>query len=135
MHKIILTSISLIFLSGCATVFSGTDQAVNVTAVDQETKKDLKNVHCTIIDDEGATYQLVSNPGAVVIPKGNAPLQVNCHQNGYHTYSGVINDSFDAVTLIDILFWPTFFVDWATGAMHKYPGQHSVVMAPETTES
>ncbi|MGA2655376.1 MAG: hypothetical protein ABSF18_05310 [Gammaproteobacteria bacterium] len=135
MHKIILTFISFILLSGCATVFSGTDQAVNVTAVDQETKQDLKDVHCTITDDEGATYQLVSNPGAVIIPKGNAPLQVKCHQNGYHTYTGVINDSFDAVTLIDILFWPTFFVDWGTGAMHKYPGSYSVVMTPESIES
>jgi hypothetical protein len=106
-----------------------------VTAVDQETKQDLKDVHCSITDADGATYQVVSNPGAVIIPKGNAPLQVKCNQDGYQTYTGIINDSFNPVTLIDILFWPTFFVDWATGAMHKYPGQHSVVMSPETIES
>lgn len=135
MPKLILIITSLILLSGCATVFTGTNQAVNVTAVDEETKKDLKNVHCSITDSDGATYQLVSNPGAIVIPKGNAPLQVKCHQNGYHTYTGVINDSFNAVTLLDILFWPTIFVDLATGAMMKYPGQYSVAMSPEAIES
>ena len=133
MFKIFIMTMFSVLISGCATVFTGTNQAVNVTAIDEDTKQDLEDVNCTITDTDGVMYQLTSNPGAIVIPKGNAPLQVKCHQEGYEPFTGVITDSFATIALLDIFLWPTFFVDIATGAIKKYPGQYSVVMDPEAS--
>lgn len=130
MYKLFLIPAYLVLLSGCATVFTGTSQTVNMSAIGQPGQKELENVNCTVIDSSGAVYSLVSNPGIVVVSKGIDPLQVQCKENGYKNYTGAINSSFNAVTLLDIFFWPTFFVDLATGAMWKYPVQYAVMMSP-----
>jgi len=65
----------------------------------------------------------------VIVSKSKDALQVECHQAGYALYTGAINSSFNPVTLLDIFFWPTFFVDYATGAMQKYPGKYDVIMS------
>jgi hypothetical protein len=121
---------SSLLLSSCATVFHGSNQSVTFTAVDEETKQDLNHVSCNVTDSSGTIYHIKSNPDAVMIPKGNAPLQIKCDKNGYENYTGSINDSFDSLALLDILFWPTFFVDIATGAIKKYPGHYAISMDP-----
>ncbi len=131
MFKIFITAMVFLLLSGCATVLTGTNQAVNLEAIDRETKEDLKKVSCNITDSTGAVYEVTSNPGVVVVSKGNAPLKVSCRQEGYQNYTGVINDNFNPVALLDIFFWPTFFVDIASGAISKYPAHYSVEMKPD----
>jgi hypothetical protein len=39
-----------------------------------------------------------------------------------------VGDSFNSVTLINILFWPGFIVDGVSGATHEYPSHISVYM-------
>lgn len=120
-------------LSGCATVFTGTDQAINIKVTDKETQKNLSQVNCNIIDSTGAVYKVNSNPGSVTVTKGNAPLRLECSKKGYEPSTSAMNDSFNATSLLNVFFWPGFFVDIATGSIKKYPGQYSVAMAPETS--
>jgi hypothetical protein len=133
MFKLVNSIVCTLLLTGCATIFTGTNQAVNVDVIDQTTNKELDQVKCNITDSSGMVYNLGSNPGAVVVSKSSSPLQVRCDQDGYQSYTGVINSNFNSVTLLNIFFWPCFFVDMATGAMTKYPGQYSVLMRPEVS--
>ena len=128
MQKSILILCPLL-LAGCATVFTGTNQSVHISATDQE-DNDLTHLSCSVVDASGADYQVSSNPATVLVPKGKGPLQVRCQQPGYSNYSGSIASSFNAVTLLDIFFWPTFIVDFGTGAAMKYPGTYHIVMKP-----
>jgi hypothetical protein len=129
MQKTMLTLLCPLVLGGCATVFTGTNQSVHISATDQD-NKELNNISCSVIDSTGADYHVSSNPGTVLVPKGKGPLRVSCEQPGYNNYSGSIGSSFNAVTLLDIFFWPTFIVDFGTGAAMKYPGSYHVVMKP-----
>jgi hypothetical protein len=128
MKKIVLASLIIASISGCATVFTGTSQSIHLAAVDGQTKEELKNVNCSMTSPTGNVYPINSNPAKVVVSKDKGPLMVKCDQPGYHDYNGVINSEFNGITLLDVLFWPTFFVDYGTGAMNKYPGKHSVEM-------
>jgi uncharacterized protein YceK len=40
-------------LGGCATVFSGTSQNINVKVIDSQTNTPLDNVSCTVTDGSG----------------------------------------------------------------------------------
>lgn len=124
---LLISALSLALLTACATVFTGTNQSIYLSANDQQ-QNELTDINCNVIDSSGADYHLVSNPGTVLVPKGKGPLQVRCEKPGYNNYSGTIGSSFNAVTLLDIFFWPTFIVDFATGSAMKYPGYYYVTM-------
>lgn len=107
------------------------NQSINVSVTDEDHKQ-LDTVNCSLIDSIGADYHPASAPGTVVVSKGRGPIQVCCKEPGYKPYSGAINSNFNPVTLLDILFWPTFIVDFATGAAQKYPSHYNVVMSEKT---
>lgn len=131
MKKLFSIIISAILLTGCATVFTGTNQSVNVRAVDSETKTALSDVSCSVVDSNGATFGVDSNPGEVTVSKGKGPLQVQCDQNGYQHYNGAIASDFNAVSILNVFFWPGFIVDVATGAIQKYPASYTAQMRPK----
>lgn len=118
----------VVCISGCATVFTGTTQSIHVDAQDATTHKPLSDTDCSIMAPTGASYHLASNPGTVLVAKGKEPLRVICRRAGYANYENAITSHFNAVTLLDIFFWPTFFVDLGTGAMNSYPAHYTVAM-------
>lgn len=128
MLKLTASLISLTLLSGCATVLTGTSQSIQLSAMDQNDQATLNQVNCTVIDSHGVLHG-VSNPGNIVVPKGQGPLQIKCDKPGYQTYTGAINSHFNPVTVLDVFFWPTFFVDMASGAFQTYPSRYSVLMS------
>lgn len=121
-------------LSSCATIFSGTTQKINVQAVDEKDNKPLTEVTCTITDADGVMYAIPSNPGSVFVKKGNGNLTPNCKKDGYIQKSFGVGSSFNALTLVNVLFWPGLIVDLGTGAMHKYPSHISVFLEKETNQ-
>lgn len=122
--------ISGAIVSGCATVFSGTSQTLDVKMLDETSQAPIYGPpKCSFTDAEGTRYVLHSNPGVLTLNRGNGPLTVSCVKEGYHPYSGTIPQNFNYVSLWDIFFWPTFIVDYASGAMHKYPTEFTAEMA------
>ena len=119
---------SILSLSGCATVFTGTSQTVNMKVEDAESKELLSGASCTVTDTEGGQYSLNGNPGIVRVSKGFGPLTVNCKKKGYTQQNTMVGSSFSGVTLVNILFWPGFLVDGATGACKKYPSHYVINM-------
>jgi hypothetical protein len=118
---------SALLLSSCATILSGTSQTLNVRVIDQD-KDLLENAHCTVYDGGGGSYALTNNPGTVKVTRSGGSVTVNCSKKGYKQLNTSVGDSFNAVTIANILFWPGFIVDAASGSYKKYPSHYEVQM-------
>lgn len=125
--KSLLALCAVSTLSSCATIFSGTSQTLNVRVID-DNKELLENVKCTVFDGSGGTYALLDNPGTVKVSRGNGTIKVDCKLKGYKQLNTAVGDSFNAVTVANVLFWPGFIVDAASGSYKKYPSHYEVHM-------
>ncbi len=122
--------VAVITLSGCATVFTGTTQNIHVQAVDGNTHNLIFGARCTVIDGQGSELMVGSNPGSVVVTKGKGALNVRCVRPGYVQKQVGVGQSFNAWTIVNVLFWPGVLVDAVTGAIQQYPSHITVVMEP-----
>lgn len=125
--KKIISLIMVIALTGCATIFSGTTQDINVKVVDKN-QQEIPGAICEIKDGSGASYTLPSNPGIIKVSKANGSVTINCSKAGYKQSNTLVGDSFNAVTLVNVLFWPGFIVDAVSGAYKKLPTHYVVTM-------
>jgi hypothetical protein len=114
-------------MSGCATILSGSNQTINVKVLD-ENQELVTNAKCSITDGIGNVYPLVGNPATVTISKGTGAVIVNCKKPGYRQMNMAVGDNFNALTVVNVLFWPGFIVDVATGAYKKYPSHYMINM-------
>lgn len=55
-------------------------------------------------------------------------IQVQCRKDGYRQLNTAVGDDFNAVTLVNVLFWPGFIVDAVSGSYTKYPSHYLVSM-------
>lgn len=124
---ILLLSTSLV-LQGCATVFSGTTQSINIQVVDSATNTLLTGCQCMVIDGSGGRQLLTTNPAVLTVSKAQGGVQVTCEKAGYRQLNTGVGDSFNAVSIVNVLFWPGFIVDAATGAYKKLPSHYVVSM-------
>lgn len=75
-------------------------------------------------------YPVLTNPGEIIVRKGKGPLRPDCKKAGFVQQSVGVGESFNALTIVNVLFWPGFIVDVVTGSMQKYPSHMSVMMMP-----
>ena len=123
--KRFLLASSVLLLTGCASVISGTTQEVHVKVVDADNTM-IKHATCMVVN--GSTdYEFDGNPSTITVNK-NAPLVIKCRAKGYKQKSTSFGKSFDTTTLVNVLFWPGFLVDGVNGSMHKYPSHVIVEM-------
>ncbi len=115
-------------LGGCATIFSGTSQNIHVKIIESQTNTLLDNASCTVTDGSGGNYAVVGNPGTVRVRRSSGGVQVNCRKEGYRQLNTAVGDDFNAVTLVNVLFWPGFIVDAVSGSYRKYPSHYVVSM-------
>lgn len=120
--------IGMFMLTSCATIVSGTNQNIYIKVVDSATNEALSDVKCTVRDSKGVTYVLNTNPGEIFVHKGNGPLHPTCNRDGYVQKSVATGDSFNAMTVANVIFWPGFLVDACTGAMKSYPSHMTIIM-------
>lgn len=121
-------TLSASLVAGCATIFTGTTQTVNVQAIDEKTNATIPGAKCTLTDGKGRVYALNSNPGNTIITKGQGALDARCVVAGYHQKQVGVGQDFNAWTVANVLFWPGLIVDAATGAVQKYPSHITVIM-------
>lgn len=104
----LLASVALILLSGCATIFSSGPDTLTLES-----------------DPPGANYQYGPYQGRTpdtiaVSRKVVAGSQVVSFQKrGYDTRTMPIETGIQGVTWLDILVWPGFIVDFATGNAYR----------------
>jgi hypothetical protein len=112
MQKLTAAILALVSLSSCATVFTGSKKWVTFDAAIEQ--------RATVTVD-GQQYRNVEFPLTVKVAGGYYPSLVVAESAGYEPAEVIVYKSFDAVSLVNIL-WPFgFIVDAATGAIMK-PG-------------
>jgi len=117
----------LLSLSGCATVISDKIQTVNIKVIDQNNEL-LSNAACVVVDPYKESFVVHGNPGVAHITRGHGDLKVTCNKAGYTQGPTATAANFNATTLANVLFFPGFIVDAATGAYKKYPSHLIVTM-------
>ena len=127
MQKFILLISSLFYLSSCATVFSGSSQNIKLQVLEDSTKLPIDSVRCTVNDGYG-DYVISSNPATVRVKKGSGSIAVSCVKENYRQLNTMVGDSFNAVSLVNVIFWPGFFVDAMSGAYKSYPSHYTITM-------
>lgn len=112
-----LVGLGLVFgLAGCATMFSGSQDSVTINS-----------------NPAGATVlvnglEMGRTPMTAMVRRG-APGTVTLRMDGYEDRSFQLQSKFNAVTLVNLFFWPGFIIDAVTGAITKYdPTAYSVTM-------
>lgn len=97
---------ALLLLTGCATVFKGTDQVLTITS-----------------DPDGATVRIDGKPVGVTPlstkVKKNSADSIMVEKDGFRTETMPLDKKFDGVTLLSI-FWDLGTTDFVTGAAYEY---------------
>ncbi len=124
--KLYLLFTASIMLSSCATVISGSSQNINIRVVDVITKLPIDGAVCIVNDSYGdhVTNGAISS---VRVKKGGS-VSVVCTKENYRQLNVLVGDSFNAVSLVNVVFWPGFLIDAATGAYKSYPSHYLVSM-------
>lgn len=105
---LIFTMCLFLAVSGCASIAGNNSRAVTVKS---------KPAGATIMVDNkayGTTPAIITLPTYIYGGKS-----VTLKKPGYEQQSSVVNTKFQPIALLDILFWPTFLVDAATGSLVK----------------
>jgi hypothetical protein len=120
---IILLAATMVLMSSCATLFTGTKQTVQINSEPQGAKVQVDGL------DRGET------PAAIKLKKGNDGQIVTLKKDGYKTRTFQPQTDFNGVAvlnLFNLLFWG---IDAATGSLWKYsPKFYEIELEPETEE-
>lgn len=97
-----------VILSGCASIAGDNSRAVKVQS--HPAGADI------YVDNQcyGVTPAVVNLPTYIYGGKS-----ITLKKHGYHEQSMMVNTKFQPIALLDILFWPTFVIDAATGNIVK----------------
>lgn len=111
--KLIVSGIMLCMLTGCASMFTGTSSNINVTSTPTD-------ADCSMMGHG------VHTPGEIVVPTSHSDLVVICKKEGYVDGYSNVDSTFNIVTLLNLINWYGFIIDFSTGAAWEYPSRVSV---------
>ncbi len=120
----ILLAATMLFMTSCATLFTGTKQTVQINSRPSGAKVQVDGI------DRGTT------PVAVKLKKGNDGQVVTLKADGFETKTFQPETVFNGVAVLNltnILFWG---IDAATGALWKYsPKFYEIELEPKKVEN
>lgn len=111
------------FLTGCASIVSGTTQPISVSTPGCE------GASCELVNDKGKWY--VSNtPGSATINRSYSDLMVKCSKDGVGASTATAKSNTKPMAFGNILFGGVIGagVDMANGAAYEYPSEIFVPM-------
>jgi hypothetical protein len=103
-----LVATLIVTLTGCASIAGDNTRQVKVDSMPQGAAIYVDN------QQYGVTPAVITLPSYIYGGK-NVALK----KRGYQDAGMMVNTSFQPIALLDILFWPTFIVDAATGDLVK----------------
>ena len=111
MKKILLFVLPAMLLSSCCTLFTPSKQAITFNG-----ENGIK------IYDDGVKIAEIkdNNSTSVFIKKELSSKYLIAKKEGYRPTPLKLDTKFNSVAVINILFWPGFVVDAATGQMCKW---------------
>jgi hypothetical protein len=98
----------VVWLSGCATIFTGSNDNITFKSVPEGAKVEING------NSVGRT------PVTVPVKRALTPPQVMLKLDGYDQRSILLQNGFNGISILNIFFWPGFIVDAATGTLMKY---------------
>ena len=104
------------FLSGCASIVSGTHQTVSVVT------PPAKNATCVLKNSKGIWY-INKTPGSTVIHQAYGDLKVKCSKSGYYNAYKRISSHTKGMAFGNAVFGGVIGagVDISSGAAYHYP--------------
>ncbi len=118
-------------LVGCATLTTGTTQAVSVDVLN------AKGASCEGTDKAGRKYHWPKTPAVTTVQKGDGPIQLVCTLEGFKQTLFSFDETFVAATLGNVILGGGvgLFVDIASGAAQEYSSTIKLVMEPVDSAS
>ena len=95
-------------LSACGTLFSGTEQDIRFDANVKETRIFIDG---TEVCKTPCVYPLEKKSGSTVIV---------AKKKGYDDKQIVLKSHFNNISILNLIFWPAWLIDVATGGMWRY---------------
>ena len=125
-----ILSVAALSLAACSTIIEGTDQTVTVIT-------EPPGAVCTLTRAGAPAAVVNPTPGSVSLDKSAENVAIVCEKDGYLDAAGVLASTFEGMTVGNVLFGGLIGVgvDAASGAMHEYPGNVALVLAPEAFPS
>lgn len=106
--KSMTTFILISLLFGCASIAGDNTRAVKVDSTPAGAAIYVDN------QQYGVTPAVITLPNYIYGGKS-----VTLRKAGYHDQTMMVNSKFQPIALLDILLWPTFLIDAATGDIVK----------------
>ena len=113
-----------IAVSGCATIFEGTSQSVQISTTPP-------GARC-LVDREGARLgEVGSTPGSIRLDKSKNDIVVTCSKDGHQTATIAQSPDFQGTTFGNILVGGGIgaIADAASGANYQYPKRVALTLA------
>nr|WP_156475496.1 hypothetical protein [Gluconobacter thailandicus] len=123
--NILLGSLTLSFLSGCASIVSGSHQTIAVTTNPPGAK-------CAVYRDGIQIGSINSTPGSVTVSRKESDLTVGCTKDHYDFSNAQNTSDVNGWVFGNIGFGGLIgvVVDMATGSVHAYDHSTTVNMIP-----
>jgi hypothetical protein len=107
-----------VFLAGCATLFEGTTQEIQVIT-------NPPGADCALLRKGDVIARINPTPGAATIKKTKDDITINCEMHGYEKTTYLNHSGSDWVTAVDVvggvfLGGATWGIDSASGSDNKY---------------
>lgn len=119
--KLILAAFASAILAGCATVFSGTSQAVSIDS----------NVHGASVSIDGNVIGVTPFAGKISRRKDSIAL---VSKKGYTSQPVALSTTFNPLSIVSIVCWDLGTTDCLTGACWEYaPASYYVNLRPAGT--
>lgn len=106
--KLALSCALFATITGCASIAGDNSRAVKVDSYPSGAGIYVDN------QQYGVTPAIINLPTYIYGGKS-----VTVRKSGYHDQTSMVNTKFQPIALLDILFWPTFVIDAATGNLVK----------------
>lgn len=129
--KRILFAILIQSLSGCASMFQGSEQIVNIQTSGYEGNAQL--IECTIKNEEGEWFS--TGKASINIERDGNPMDVSC-KNETHQGQYLAEPKFEAHWLLADILWDacvltlSCIIDGANNAFYEYNENIVVPMKP-----
>jgi len=114
---------SLLFLTGCATIVSGTKQTINVNTTP------VNNASCRLQNDKGRWF-LSRTPGNVKVHRSGSDLIVQCYKRHFRSRNQHYVSHFNGMSFGNAIAGGLIGagVDAADGASYSYPDTVIIAM-------
>jgi hypothetical protein len=119
--KMFLISSMMAMLGGCASVAGDNSKIVHVSSKPAGAKVYVNNI------------PMGTTPTQIAVNNTWSPTLVTFKKKGYEDTNAQVNTAFQPIGILNVLFWPGFIVDAASGNMMKISPESRTINAELTT--